>query len=31
VGIVITGTEVYEGTIEDKFSPLIKSKMEECG
>lgn len=27
VGIVITGTEVYEGIVEDKFAPLIKSKV----
>ncbi|MEG0306632.1 MAG: molybdopterin-binding protein [Clostridium sp.] len=27
VGIIITGTEVYEGIITDKFAPLIKSKV----
>lgn len=28
VGMVITGNEVYHGRIEDKFSPVIKKKME---
>lgn len=27
VGIVITGTEVYEGVIDDKFAPIIKEKV----
>lgn len=31
VGIVITGTEVFNGTIKDKFAPVIKSKVEEFG
>lgn len=28
VGIIVTGNEVYKGTIEDKFAPIIKSKVE---
>lgn len=28
VGILVTGTEVYLGLIEDKFQPIIKSKVE---
>ncbi len=28
VGIIITGGEVYEGRIEDKFGPVIKEKIE---
>lgn len=28
VGILITGTEVYRGLIEDKFEPVIRSKVE---
>ncbi|MEG1254429.1 molybdopterin-binding protein [Clostridium sp.] len=31
VGIVITGTEVYEGVITDKFAPLIKNKVTNYG
>ncbi|MEG0773289.1 molybdopterin-binding protein [Clostridium sp.] len=27
VGIVITGTEVYEGKIKDKFAPVIEDKL----
>ncbi len=27
VGIVITGTEVYEGIITDKFAPILKEKV----
>lgn len=29
VGIVVTGTEVYNGTIKDKFEPIIKKKLQE--
>ncbi len=28
VGILITGTEVYSGLIEDKFDPIIRNKVE---
>lgn len=28
VGMVVTGTEVYEGRIKDKFAPIIKEKIE---
>ncbi len=28
VGILVTGTEVYRGLIEDKFQPVIRSKVE---
>lgn len=28
VGILVTGTEVYLGLIEDKFDPIIRSKVE---
>jgi molybdenum cofactor synthesis domain-containing protein len=31
VGVVITGTEVFEGLIEDKASPVVKSKVLEYG
>ena len=29
-GIVTTGSEVYRGRIEDKFTPVVKGKLEEC-
>lgn len=29
VGIVVTGSEVYEGLIEDGFSPVVRQKMQE--
>src|SRR3712207_9212282 len=28
VGIIITGSEVYEGKIEDKFAPVFKEKIQ---
>lgn len=28
VGILVTGTEVFKGLIEDRFAPIIKSKVE---
>lgn len=31
VGIIITGSEVYEGRIQDAFGPVLKRKMEETG
>lgn len=31
VGVVVTGGEVFQGRIEDKFSPVIKRKVEEYG
>ncbi len=31
VGIVTTGNEVYYGRIEDKFTPVVKRKIEEYG
>ena len=31
VGIIITGSEVFHGRIEDKFSPVIRQKVEEYG
>ncbi len=31
VGILVTGTEVYQGLIEDKFIPVIKRKVEKLG
>ncbi len=31
VGILVTGTEVFQGLIEDKFAPIIKSKVESLG
>ncbi len=31
VGIMVTGTEVYNGMIEDKFIPIITKKVEEYG
>ena len=30
-GIIATGSEVYRGRIEDKFTPVVKQKLEECG
>lgn len=30
-GIVVTGTEVFEGRIEDKFAPVLRKKVEELG
>lgn len=30
-GIVVTGTEVYEGRIQDKFAPVLQSKVEKLG
>ncbi len=31
VGILITGTEVFQGFIEDRFQPVIKGKVERFG
>ncbi|HTP29463.1 MAG TPA: molybdopterin-binding protein, partial [Anaeromyxobacteraceae bacterium] len=31
VGIVTTGSEVYNGRIEDKFGPVLRGKIEEVG
>jgi len=31
VGVLITGTEVYQGLIEDKFSKVLVNKLEELG
>ncbi|MCY6369204.1 molybdopterin-binding protein [Clostridium ganghwense] len=31
VGVIITGTEVYEGRIEDKFAPVLKEKIKYYG
>jgi molybdenum cofactor synthesis domain-containing protein len=31
VGIVVTGTEVYEGRIKDKFAPVLAGKVEKYG
>lgn len=31
VAVIITGSEVFYGRIEDKFAPVIKSKVEEYG
>ncbi|MEF9934578.1 MAG: molybdopterin-binding protein [Clostridium sp.] len=31
VGVVVTGTEVYEGIITDKFGPLLKAKADDYG
>ena len=28
-GIVTTGSEVYHGRIEDKFTPVVREKLEE--
>ncbi|MGL5087360.1 MAG: molybdopterin-binding protein, partial [Clostridium sp.] len=28
IGVVITGSEIYKGRIEDKFAPVIKEKIE---
>lgn len=30
VGILVTGTEVFQGLIEDKFIPIIRAKVERC-
>jgi len=31
VGILVTGTEVFQGLIEDRFEPVIRSKVEHFG
>jgi len=31
VGILVTGTEVFQGLIEDKFAPVIREKVERLG
>ena len=31
VGILVTGTEVYEGLVKDGFEPLIRGKLERLG
>lgn len=31
VGILVTGTEVFEGLVEDKFIPIIRKKVEAYG
>jgi molybdenum cofactor synthesis domain-containing protein len=31
VGLVITGSEVYHGLIQDKFAPILKAKITELG
>lgn len=31
VGVLVTGTEVFRGLIEDRFIPVIKAKMENFG
>lgn len=31
VGLVITGNEVYQGLIEDRFAPILKGKIESLG
>ncbi len=31
VGILVTGTEVFKGLIEDKFAPVIRGKVEALG
>ena len=31
VGIITTGSEVYQGRIEDKFGPVVKKKIESYG
>lgn len=31
VGVLVTGTEVFQGLIEDKFAPVIRGKVERLG
>jgi hypothetical protein len=31
VGLIVTGSEVYEGLIQDAFSPVVRRKFEELG
>ncbi|WP_028580355.1 molybdopterin-binding protein [Desulfogranum japonicum] len=31
VGLVITGTEVYSGRIQDKFEPVLRKKLDQLG
>ncbi len=31
VGVLVTGTEVFRGLVEDKFIPIIKNKVEKLG
>jgi molybdenum cofactor synthesis domain-containing protein len=30
-GIVTTGSEVYHGRIQDRFGPVVRKKLEDCG
>ena len=31
VGVLVTGTEIFRGLIEDKFIPIIRNKVEKLG
>ncbi|MBI5519488.1 MAG: trehalose-binding protein [Desulfovibrio sp.] len=31
VGVLVTGTEVFQGLIEDKFAPVVRDKVERLG
>ncbi len=31
VGILVTGSEIFQGLVEDKFIPIIKAKVEQLG
>lgn len=31
VGILVTGTEVFQGLIKDRFIPIISDKMQKLG
>ncbi len=31
VGVLVTGTEVFQGLIEDKFAPVVREKVERLG
>jgi formylmethanofuran dehydrogenase subunit E len=31
VGILVTGTEIFQGLIQDKFAPIIQTKVEQLG
>jgi formylmethanofuran dehydrogenase subunit E len=31
VGILVTGTEVFQGLVEDKFAPIVRNKVERLG
>ncbi|MBA4358959.1 MAG: trehalose-binding protein, partial [Desulfovibrio sp.] len=31
VGVLVTGSEVFQGLIEDRFAPIVREKVERLG